>query len=383
MSSSSSSLRSKFPNYSRLLQGLERKHERNPKQQQLLKRGKDLQRQTISHLTRQKVKFNFHLEIEGIIPCFILSMAIYKLQDHGCIHQTTYENTGVIENNTQIPNPGTVRKVYDFGLLYHNSGDNTLSLTFSNSIKQQQKRYYQSIFSKETLTANLNNQIDKAYRQNRQISGDKERRFAETVSLFVLRHIDPEKILDNTCYFQISTLYGPRLDSHAFYSPDFIRPYNPNTSHGPPYMSLGKIRLKLGFNTITEVMSWIERFRYDYMTFYPPFGNSEKSKIRVSFRDPLDYRPTFKPLIVVSDRSWISSDYSMLLAYYVQSTQKINHIPSDQEDQEDQEDQKPHQRSSFYQRWIGGGGGGGGIPRQRSSRYGSASTIVGPQQRKS
>jgi len=277
---------------------------------------RSLSRRVTQHQTKKKLEFAFHLHVHGIIPLFVLQnnatpINITQIPE---IYQRTFEPTRemmVFPQVVRFP----FRTIREFGVL--NSGGNRTTLEWKGLVPRHLQRL-QRIFKNDDRNVQWT-QLKK--NQFRQIVGPMNQHISQSLLAFLLRHVDPRSILQSSL---------GNIQNNGYLSANANFTTCNSTERHPPlpwfgvssgaggYMMTGVINLTLGFHTMEEVMRCLEHFRYDFFTFYPQPGVAPDSRITISFRDKLDPRGDYIPLYDVENRSWISSDFALLLSSYIQ-----------------------------------------------------------------
>lgn len=278
-----------------------------------------LSRLVARNQTKKKLEYPFHLVIDGVVPLFVFrNTSGGSPQFSSDMYQLTHETTGhECREPDRIPPKYPYRIIREYGIL--SSYQKRTTLNWSGGVNGSHKQRYQRIFKNDDRDVEWS-QLQKA--QFRQIVGKMNQDISNVLLEFVIRHIDPKQVL-NVALGMIRT--GLPCD------PQFINNVKGTgqqslSSFGTNgvnnlYMMTGRLRLTVGFHTIDEVMRFLDDKKYDMLTFYSPY---EASRVTISFRDKLDPRGDFVPLYEIRDRSWISSDFSLLLTSYIQRKESMS-----------------------------------------------------------
>jgi len=282
----------------------------SPQRRRIFQQAEGISRRLQQRQMKKKLEFTFHIEVDGVVPMFVLQ-GTTQFQAPANIYQKLTENNGDLQ---LFP----TRRLTELGVLKNNhTGSARTTLEWRGCSGAEVTRLGR-IFTNEDRAVQWTQLNKKAS----QIVGTMNQKIHHAIASFITRRVDPQRTLE----FELSNvrqghqIYRGFNNQNLLINPLFMASNTDvgNDSSTNWYMLNGTIRLKLGFNTMTEVMDFLLEHRYDFFTFYDPNSN-----ITISYRDRTDPRAGYEPLHRIVNRSLMSSDLTRLLTVYMEKKDQV------------------------------------------------------------
>lgn len=278
----------------------------SPQRRRIFQQAEGISRRLQQRQMKKKLEFTFHVEVDGVVPMFVIQGST-KNPLPANVYQKLTENNGHLD---LFP----TRPVTELGILKNDHTGARTTLEWRGCSGTEVTRLGR-IFTNEDRAVQWTQLRKKAS----QIVGTMNQKIHHAIASFITRRVNPQRTLE----FELSNV----RQEHQIYQGFNIQTNSlfmaNNTSVGIDastncYMLSGTIRLKLGFNTMTEVMDFLLEHRYDFFTFYNPNSN-----ITISYRDRTDPRAGYEPLHRIVNRSLMSSDLTRLLTVYMEKKDQV------------------------------------------------------------
>lgn len=295
---------------------------RSQSQQEDLHRLNQMIKRKQQRQKRIKEQYTFHIVIDGFLPLFIVDVPQpNNPQPNIEIYQNIAEDESSVATNfygasipNNIPNlgihyPPALLQNTPFNIKYHpfrlikqygviQTGDKRTIINWRGVLPYE----YQRIFKTEDRDVEWG-QLNK--NSKTQMLGNMNKTLIDVMEKFFCRHIESERLLE--C--KLSNVYKQILANRE------IKILMASGSSSGLESLFGRVKMIIGFSKISDVTNFINQYRYDYFTFYQPGG-----KIGVFYRNPLNVRSTYEPILEIN-RSIFGTDLSIMLANYMDKSQ--------------------------------------------------------------